>query len=309
MKQTINRRNFLQRTAALGAGSLLSQLPAVAAMPEAKAGFKLVVLATDWGFPGNRDALCQKAKAAGYDGIEVWWPGSVEAQNEIFDAVEKHGLEVGFLASGGSNEFQAHAKSFEATLLAATGTKRKKPLYVNCHSGRDYYTEQQNGLLIDITTRISRASGIPIYHETHRARMMFAAHITRRFIETKPDLRLTLDISHWCNVHESYLGDQKETVALALQRAGHIHARIGHPEGPQVSDPRAPEWEQAVKAHFAWWDEIAKIKRAKGEVMTVLTEFGPADYMPTLPYTRQPVADQWAINAHMKDLLKARYGA
>lgn len=308
MKHSINRRDFLQRTAALGAGTLLTQLPA-AAMPAAKAGFKLVVLATDWGFPGSRDALCQKAKAAGYDGIEVWWPGSIEAQNEIFDAVEKHGMEVGFLASGGSNEFTKHASTFEATLLAATGNKRKKPLYVNCHSGRDYYTEAQNGQLIDITTRISKASGVPIYHETHRARMMFAAHITRRFIETKPDLRLTLDISHWCNVHESYLTDQAETVALALQRVGHIHARIGHPEGPQVNDPRAPEWEHAVKAHFAWWDEVAKIKRAKGEVMTMLTEFGPADYMPTLPYTRQPVADQWAINVHMKDLLKARYGA
>ncbi len=163
---------------------------------------------------------------------------------------------------------------------------------MNCHSGRDYYTEQQNGLLIDITTRVSRSSGIPIYHETHRARMMFAAHITRRFIETKPDLRLTLDISHWCNVHESFLSDQAETVAMALKRVGHIHARIGHPEGPQVNDPRAPEWEHAVKAHFAWWDEVAKMKRAKGEVMTVLTEFGPADYMPTLPYTRQP----WQIN-------------
>ncbi|WP_341838377.1 TIM barrel protein [Chitinophaga pollutisoli] len=309
MQQTINRRNFLQRTAALGAGTLLSQLPAVANMPAAQAGFKLVVLATDWGFPGNRDALCKEAKEAGYDGIEVWWPGSPEAQKEIFDAVEKYGLEVGFLASGGSNEFSEHAKSFEATLLAATGNRRKKPLYVNCHSGRDYYTELQNNLLIDITTRIARSSGVPVYHETHRARMMFAAHITRKFIEAKPDLRLTLDISHWCNVHESFLADQKETVTLALQRTGHIHARIGHPEGPQVNDPRAPEWDHAVKAHFAWWDEVAKMKRAKGEVMTVLTEFGPADYMPTLPYTRQPLADQWAINVHMKDLLKARYGA
>jgi len=26
-----------------------------------------------------------------------------------------------------------------------------------------------------------------------------------------------------------------------------------------------------------------------------------------LPYTRQPVADQWAINVHMKDVLRNRY--
>jgi hypothetical protein len=41
--------------------------------------------------------------------------------------------------------------------------------------------------------------------------------------------------------------------------------------------------------------------------MTILTEFGPPDYMPTTPYTRQPLADQWAINVHMMHLLRKRY--
>jgi hypothetical protein len=29
--------------------------------------------------------------------------------------------------------------------------------------------------------------------------------------------------------------------------------------------------------------------------------------MPTLPYTRQPLADQWGINVHMMQLLRKRY--
>jgi hypothetical protein len=120
-------------------------------------------------------------------------------------------------------------------------------------------------------------------------------------------LRITFDVSHWCNVHESLLDDQKETVEMTLQRVDHVHARIGHPEGPQVNDPRAPEWENAVKAHFAWWYKIAEIKKQKGEVLTVLTEFGPADYMPTMPYTRQPLADQWGINVYMMQQLRKRY--
>ena len=122
-----------------------------------------------------------------------------------------------------------------------------------------------------------------------------------------PGLRITFDVSHWCNVSESLLADQQETVNLAIQRTDHIHARIGHPEGPQVNDPRAPEWEPAVKAHFSWWDAIVAIKKQQGELLTVLTEFGPPDYMPTLPYTRQPLADQWAINVHMMNLLRKRY--
>ncbi|WP_346316585.1 sugar phosphate isomerase/epimerase [Chitinophaga sp. YIM B06452] len=309
---SLNRRNFLKQSAAFSAASLIPGIPAEAQQPAIKtpaaAGFKLVVLQTDWGFAGTRDELCRRTKAAGYDGIETWWPTTAEAQDELFAALKKHELEVGFLCGGNGADYTKHAEAFEKAVTAATGQQRQRPLYINCHSGKDYFSFEENSKLIDMTVRISKSTGIPVCHETHRSRMLFAAHITRKFIEAKPGLRLTLDISHWCNVHESLLQDQAETVAKALERTGHIHARIGHPEGPQVNDPRAPEWENTVKAHFAWWDEIAKIKRAKGEVMTMLTEFGPADYMPALPYTRQPVANQWDINVHMKNLLKARYG-
>jgi hypothetical protein len=51
-----------------------------------------------------------------------------------------------------------------------------------------------------------------------------------------------------------------------------------------------------------------EIKKKNNQTLTVLTEFGPADYMPTEPYTRKPLADQWAINVHMKDLLRERWG-
>lgn len=312
----LNRRTFLKQSAAAGATSFLPALPAFSQgteanpFPETKAasGFKLLVLATNWGFQGSTDEFCRRAKEAGYDGIESWFPGNPADQDVLFTALAKHKLEVGFLCGSGSSNFEKHAADFEASVRAAATQKRQRPLYINCHSGKDYFTFEQNTKLIEACDRITKETGIQVCHETHRSRMMFAAHVTRRFIETQPELRLTLDISHWCNVHESLLQDQAETVAMALSRVTHVHARIGHPEGPQVNDPRAPEWEGAVKAHFAWWDEIAKQKRAKGEVMTMLTEFGPADYMPTLPYTRQPVANQWDINVHMMKLLKARYG-
>ena len=48
-------------------------------------------------------------------------------------------------------------------------------------------------------------------------------------------------------------------------------------------------------------------KKQEGKLATFLTESGPVDYMPALPYTRQPVADQWAINKHMLDILRKRY--
>ena len=64
---------------------------------------------------------------------------------------------------------------------------------------------------------------------------------------------------------------------------------------------------KAVTAHLQWWDKIVERKKNEGRRLTFLTEFGPPDYMPTLPYTRLPLADQWAINIHMMHLLRKRY--
>lgn len=269
--------------------------------------FELKVLATNWGFNGTLDQYCAKAKKEGYDGIEIWWPLEKKAQDELFASLKNHQLEVGFLCGAGQNNYNEHIEAFKKMIDAAAKQNFKRPLYINCHSGRDHFSFEQNSVFLEHTAKLSRETGIIICHETHRSRIMFAAHVTAQYIEKHPDLRLTFDVSHWCNVHESLLHDQEETVNKALQRVDHIHARIGHPEGPQVNDPRAPEWEATVKRHFAWWDKVVELKKKNGERITFLTEFGPPDYMPVLPYTRQPLADQWAINVHMMQLLRKRY--
>ena len=33
--------------------------------------------------------------------------------------------------------------------------------------------------------------------------MLFAASVARNYIEKHPELRITFDVSHWCNVSES----------------------------------------------------------------------------------------------------------
>lgn len=270
----------------------------------AKAGFELLILATNWGFEGNWADFCARIKNDGYDGAEVWYPTDEKQRNEFLAAIEKHNLKFAFLFGGSDRRYEDHLKEFKTSLEQAVGLK---PIFINSHSGKDHFTIEQNAAFIEFTNSLSAKSGIPIYHETHRGRILYSAPVAKQFIEKHPSLRLTLDISHWCNVHESLLNDQLETVKLALGRTDHIHTRIGHAEGPQVNDPRAPEWKEAVIAHFSWWDEVVKIKRAEGKRLTMLTEFGPVDYLPALPFTRQPVANQWEINKHMLDTLRSRY--
>jgi hypothetical protein len=55
---------------------------------------------------------------------------------------------------------------------------------------------------------------------------------------------------------------------------------------------------------LGWWQAIADRRKAEGaEVLTITPEFGPPDYMQTLPYTRQPVNDLWGVNLAMREIL------
>lgn len=305
-----NRRKFLTATAGL-AGLAVSSLETLVAQRPAfrvPEKFSLKIMGTNWGFAGTVDAFCAKAKQAGYDGIEMWWPGTVAAQKELFDALQKHQLEIGFLAGGSDKEAGKHFGQFKQMVDGAAYQKEQRPLYINCHSGRDHFSLEENSQFIAYTEQVAKETGLLICHESHRSRILFAAHIAKQYLQRFPGLRMTLDISHWCAVHESLLHDQEETVQLAIARTDHVHARVGHPEGPQVNDPRAPEWEPAVKRHLEWWDAVVQQKIKNGtNKLTILTEFGPPDYLPTLPYTRQPLADQWDINVYMMQLLRKRY--
>ncbi len=311
MKQ--NRRRFIRTSAAGSAAVLLASMEAFAITNKPQQlsanGFGVKIMATNWGIEGSMVAFCQRAKQAGYDGIELWWTDDRKKQDELFDALKKYDLEIGFLCGGSQADPAAHLDAFKKMIDHATGQSRKRPLYINNHSGKDYFSFDDNAKFIEYTLALAKQTGIKMCHETHRGRMLYAAPVAKNFINQYPDLKLTLDISHWCCVHESLLADQQETVDQALNRVEHIHARIGHPQGPQVNDPKAPEWEGAVKAHFAWWDQVIERKRKEGSSITFLTEFGPPDYMPTMPFTRKPLADLWQVNVGMMQLLKKRYAS
>ena len=307
-----SRRTFLKSSSSVAASGIIPSFLHTAGLSEklnvpTTPSYRLSIHATNWGFNGSSEAFCALAKKDGFDGIEVLWPADEKEQEAILVAAKKHALAVAFLCRGDEAEPAKQLETFKKVVSAAATNRIQKPVYINCHSGRDYFDFDTNKKFFDYTLQLSRETGVNIYHETHRSRSLFAAHITRQYLEKIPELQLTLDISHWCNVHESLLEDQKETVALALSHTSHMHARMGHPEGPQVNDPRAPEWKDVVKQHFDWWDTVIARKKMKGEQATFLAEFGPPTYMPALPYTRQPVVDQWEVNVYIMKLLRARY--
>lgn len=259
---------------------------------------------TDWGRTTSWDSFCKRVKASGYDGLETWFPSTEQSQAELRAALKKYGLKVGFL--NGTNKslpFEESLKSYTEHFKVLISWE---PAYINCHTGNDFFTFEQNKAFIDAANAMAKESGVPIYHETHRGRFSFNLPDTKAYLKAIPDLKLTLDISHWMVVHESLLENQNEELSEVIDRSHHIHARVGHAEGPQVNDPEAPEWKKAMDRHLDIWEKVIRKKWETQDVYTITTEFGPADYMPTLPYTRVPVADQWKANTYMMIQLKER---
>lgn len=252
------------------------------------------------------DNFCAKVKAAGFDGVETPVPFDTGEQSEIAAALKKHGLLlIGQYYQSFEKDLEQHKQSFKAHLenLAAL-----HPLLIDAQTGKDYFTIAQNSELFKLAGEITGRTGVVIAHETHRNKALFAAHATKQLLEANPAVVITADFSHWCNVSESLLEDQEEAVDVAIGRTVHIHARVGHQESAQVSDPRAPEWAEQVQAHLNWWDKIIQHRLNNGAQLTTITpEFGPAPYMPALPYTKMPVANQWDINVYMMEMLKERY--
>jgi sugar phosphate isomerase/epimerase len=253
------------------------------------------------------DIFMEKAKKSGYDGVEVSLPlNDSQRQEKILKAIEKQGM--AFIAQHyetTNSDPQMHLVEYRSRLEHLV---EAKPILVNTQTGKDWFSYEQNQKLIAAAKTISEKSGVRIIHETHRGKFSFNAHSTARYLDADPTLRIAADFSHWCVVSESLLEDQKESLALAISRTDHIHARVGYAEGPQISDPRAPEWEPALDIHLGWWDQIIDChKKKETAVFTITPEFGPAPYMPALPFTKMPVASQWDINVYMMDLLRERY--
>jgi hypothetical protein len=237
------------------------------------------------------DTFMTRVKAAGYDGVE--WAIACDTPLNLIDEVLglSHNYGLSLIAQHYDTndlDFNRHFDNYAAWLVKV---KAYPWLKINSQTGKDYFSFEQNAKLIAL-------AGGNVIHETHRGKFSFAAHVTKTYLETISSLQLTLDLSHWVSVAESFLEDQSEAMKLAVMSTEHIHARVGYTEAPQVPDPSDPEWQFALEHHLKWWDQVAA--RKQGKVMTITPEFGPYPYL-------THGGDQWKMNLYMMNLLKKRY--
>jgi sugar phosphate isomerase/epimerase len=269
---------------------------------------KIRWIRSKWDFPDTPlHEFLHRIHAAGFDGSEIYLPSLRDAPEEVVRMHADLNLTLVGMISSEGKDVSEHLRMLEENFQNAI---RFAPSRINCHVGKDWFSVQDNTRLIRRGVELSERHGIPISFETHRGRATFSTLSTAALLEAVPAMRLTADFSHWCCVHESLLADQQEAVDHAIHHADYIHARVGHIEGPQVSDPRAPEWELELETHATWWERIVRARRREGVTeFAICPEFGPWPYMPSLPYTRQPVVALWEVNLAVRDLLASRLGS
>jgi hypothetical protein len=255
----------------------------------------------DPSLPYTLDELLTRVQDDGFDGTELFVPAHAESVEDVVRTHKRRGLDIVAAITTTGATVAEHRTSLEVEVQKALSFE---PLLINCHTGRDIFAFEDNLGVFELALELEERHGVPIRHETHRRRATFSAPATRRYLEALPDLRLTADVSHWMVVHESDLRDQWANVELLIQRSDHIHARVGFAEGPQVSDPSAPEYAEHWENHLSIWMAIADRVRSENGRLTITPEFGPPPYAPTLPFTGQPTVDVWKVNAAVRNRLE-----
>lgn len=264
----------------------------------------LQIIKTMWGSEGSLSDAIDQILIADMQGLEAPAPEQLSEQKNLFRILSDHKLiYIAEITTAGSYvpertaTLQQHLDSLETKLINSAALN---PLFVSCLGGCDAWPENQSIEFFQRAIELAAQYDLKISFETHRSRSLFNPWITQRIVEQLPEILLTVDFSHWCVVCERLMDTELDVINSIADNVQHIHARVGYDQGPQVPDPRAPEYEYALRAHQRWWEIIWRSQQARGFMHTTMTpEFGPDGYLHEAPFSRKPVADLWELNQWM----------
>ncbi len=245
-----------------------------------------------WGVSESWEQAFPRIRAAGYGAIEAPVPAPAD-QARFRSLLAQYDFAYIAMIFTSGNTVADHFGTFRAQI---DESRALQPILINSHSGRDAWDEDQSRDFFSQAMGLESSLEIPVAHETHRGRIFFNPWITQRLLWQFEQLHLCCDLSHWVCVCERLLDAELEIIRECAQRCTHLHTRVGYEQGPQVPDPRAPEYARHLEAHERWWQMIWEAQAARGQKISTLTpEYGPPDYLHTLPHSSVPVANLWDI--------------
>lgn len=236
---------------------------------------RLEIYRTVWGYEEPPSRSPREVVGSLYDGIEMELPAT-GGESDFVAAMRDEAL--GYISLLGL-ESQDPGTQLEEFRVCVTTAAELEPTRMVMHSGRDCWPIEEAIDFYETIVGLEAELGVKVAHETHRGRALATPWATARILQAVPELRLCCDFSHWVVVCERLLADQEATMACAAARAAHIHSRVGDEQGPQVSDPAAPESAVQLAAFERWWEMIWDAHETTGaEVCTMTPEYGPPPY-------------------------------
>lgn len=149
---------------------------------------------------------------------------------------------------------------------------------------------------------------IPVYYETHRARITNDLIFVTQVLRELPNLRLTGDLSHYAVANEMSL----PVSAIELERMSHVieqcwnfHGRIAgsHQVQIPIAAPQHAGW---VQQFHAWWAQgfASWLRRAGTDAdLCFMPELGPPNYAITDVHGRE-LSDRWSEALTLKDVAR-----
>ena len=239
-----------------------------------------------WGVDAPLEVVLPVFANLGYRGIEVGAPLDRTEQVALRTLLGEHRLDYIAQVFSNGETVRAHLDSVRAQLDSAVACGARQ---ITLHGWRDDSHFDDGCRFVEGILQLEQTYGIRCGHETHRSRLLFNPWSTAAYLSRYPDMHICADLSHWVVVAERLLPDCEAIISKVAERTIHLHARVGHSQGPQVIDPRLARYTQEVSAHEHWWRMIYLANQARNEVaLTVTPEYGPPPYQAVDPQTNEP---------------------
>lgn len=213
----------------------------------------------------------EKIAEAGFTGIM----GSLPEDHEI----EKwRRLLDEYQFSFGIHSFPSKKEDLQLLLKKA---KEFGVQYVNSQVMDDFTIgEEAIHLLKDLIAE-AKGANIQYFVETHRGRITQDLIRTVQYVNEIPDLRLTIDLSHYVLAGEGCFSEKaEEYFDVLLRRTSSIHARVSN--GQQIQIDIGPDGNHPMTERFVgWWEKGMSywLNEAKpGDVLPLVCELGPPEY-------------------------------
>ena len=273
---------------------------------------KLLLFKTLWGWQDSLAKASERSRCDGFDGLEINLdhPSLVTLPTSEILRLLQHfdqGPLIPIATGGGYTPSldwspDDHLAQLSEDLQRAVGLN---PLKITLITGSDSWSETHQDSFLEAALDRIETCPIPVTLETHRSRSLFDPWRLSALLTKHPRLRLTADLSHWCAVSERLMTPDLAPVQAMAGRVDHIHARVGHAQGPSVSNPFAPEWAEALEAHRLCWQFFLDRSVHLDQPTTITPEFGPDGYMPLHPFSVIPLSDVQVLNAEMASWLRS----